>query len=93
MAVFISYGDVLGTIVKDNDDFEFERKTLLSGSYILNSVIVLPDDTFLVQATSTSDYGLNYWIFDENLDYVSGPTAAFTGLTDDNLTNMNGGAI
>ena len=92
MAVFISDGDVLGTIVKDNDDFEFERKTLLSGTYILNSVTVLPDDTFLVQATSTVDYGLNYWIFDDNLDLVSGPTAAFTGLTSDNLTNMKGGS-
>ena len=59
MAVFISDGDVLGTIVKDNDDFEFERKTLLSGTYILNSVTVLPDNTFLVQATSTVAYGLN----------------------------------
>jgi len=93
MAVFISDGDILGTIVDDVGNFDFERKTLLSGSYILNSVIVLPNDTFLVQATSTSDYGLNYWIFDEDLDYVSGPTAAFTGITSDNLTNMNGGAV
>lgn len=93
MAVFISDGDVLGTIVNDDGTFDFERKTLLSGTYILNSVIVLPDNTFLVQATSTSDYGLNYWIFDDNLDLVSGPTAAFTGITLDNLPNMNGGAI
>ena len=65
---------------------------MLSG-YVLNSVNVLSDNTFLIQATSVSDYGLNYWIFDENLDYVSGPTAAFTGLTANNLPNVKGGAI
>jgi len=93
IAVVIQSGSsIVGTIVDDIGNFDFERKAMLSG-YVLNSVNVLSDNTFLIQATSVSDYGLNYWIFDENLDYVSGPTAAFTGLTANNLPNVKGGAI
>jgi len=87
-------GTIRGNIMQnDLDTLLIDGKVMLSTGYTLNSVLALPDDTFLVQAISGADYGLNYWIFDEDLDIVSGPTAAFTGITADNLENVKGAAI
>jgi len=85
---------VYGNINDDDINVVIDGKTILSGSgWVVNSFLALPDNTFLLQATSSSDYGLNYWILDANLDIVSGPTVAFAGLTANNSTNIKGAAI
>ena len=95
MALVAEYtGTVRGNVLKDDSTLIVDAKVILSGGYVsVNCFIPLPDGTFLLQATGASDYGLNYWILDENLDIVSGPTAAFTGITANNYTNVKGCAV
>ena len=96
MAIVVSRsGSIRGTVITDADVYVVDDKVMLTG-YYLNNFMALPNNTFLVQASATAggpDAGANYWIFDANLDVVSGPTAAFTGLAGFNYENAKGGAV
>ena len=86
-------GTIRGTVITDADVYEVDDVVMLSSDYTLNSVTALYNNTFLVQATSGSDEGINYWIFDASLSLVSGPTAAFATADFNNRTNIKGGGI
>ncbi len=81
-------GIIRGSILNDEHDFVIEDKIIISDTedYKVMSLLSLPDGTFLLQATNIDsavapNSGMFYWILDETLDIVSGPTQAFTGLT------------
>jgi len=74
-------GTIRGSIVTAGDDDPVEDYIIVSSMDSLNGFIALANNTFILQATSSSDEGMNYWILDTDLSVISGPVAAFTGLT------------
>ncbi|RKZ10849.1 hypothetical protein DRQ25_01705 [Candidatus Fermentibacteria bacterium] len=77
-----SDGNTYGSVLNDTGSKLIEDKLILSSSKPV-SFMALPDGTFLMQVAGGSEHGQNYYILDADLNTVSGPTAAFTGITDD----------
>ena len=69
------------------------KEIYATGGYTVSEFLALPDDTFLLIATNSTNHGQEYLILDDTLEIVSGPTAAFTGLTSDNSALNKGAAV
>jgi len=81
--VFGDDSDIYGNIIDDTGTILIDDKTVLAGA-TPTSFMSLPNGTFLMQfRDGATEYSQSYYILDEDLDIVSGPTVAFTGITED----------